>query len=393
MMKGDSMIKTHHYHDRQGFTLVELIVVIAIIAILASVSVVGFTRFIDNARWSNDVQVASGMTNVLEAHFAGDPLNEELNVADVIRTIINDNNGAPFDFTPSSRDAGFFFIESTSSIEVYKYEDIVNGSVVLDSTDNTVLLSDAHPIDFQSGKTPEELFGSGSHLLTTRGSIVAEVVHGLRQIANSADFSEAYNEIEEKINGLESTLFFDVTALKSALQSFIVTYDVTQTLFISHSEWRSGFPENPGLEDRITRIVFAPDMVHLPAYNGPDHLEYEDLADELKPIVLPGTIKTAIVRYGAYSYSVVGGVPVHTPLTPFIDPDNYPDIRFMTSIPLLPDDYIRMDSNTKLTLTMPSSVKTTVVGYDIRLFDTSSEHSVIIYTVNGILGEVRVDVS
>ena len=38
---------------KKGFTLVELLVVIAILAILASVSVVGYTAFIDKAEESN----------------------------------------------------------------------------------------------------------------------------------------------------------------------------------------------------------------------------------------------------------------------------------------------------------------------------------------------------
>ena len=38
---------------KKGFTLVELLVVIAILAILASVSVVGYTAFIDKANESN----------------------------------------------------------------------------------------------------------------------------------------------------------------------------------------------------------------------------------------------------------------------------------------------------------------------------------------------------
>ena len=42
-----------------GFTLVELIVVIAIIAILAVVSVFGYTKYMEDARRSNDIQLAS----------------------------------------------------------------------------------------------------------------------------------------------------------------------------------------------------------------------------------------------------------------------------------------------------------------------------------------------
>jgi prepilin-type N-terminal cleavage/methylation domain-containing protein len=396
------MVKTiFTYNDRKGiimikkivskgFTLVELIVVIAIVAILSAVSIVGFTRFIDNARMSNDNQVAQQMSSVLSAHFAANPLEEELNLADEIRSIIDQNHGKPFDFTPTSKDAGFFYIQATSRIQVYKYEDIIDGIVLLKSLDGTFLLNDGVDLNGAGfGSTPEEIFGANTYLLTTRGSVVAEVVSGLRQLANASDIDAAYLLLESKIDSLSQTLFSNPTVFKARLESFIETYALDQTLFISHLRWRSSVLEG----GTITRIVFAPNMVHIPPYNGPSHLEYEDLNESLRPIKLPSSIKSAQVRFGAHKLEFPGGVPTRTPLTLFIDPEDYPNIRFISSVPLLPANYITIDNNNKLTLSMPSAIKQTVVGYDIRLFDTSSHHSVIIYTVNGILGEVRVPVT
>ena len=51
-------------NSKKGFTLVELLVVIAILAILASVSVVGYTKFIEKAAKSNDDALATQI-NVL----------------------------------------------------------------------------------------------------------------------------------------------------------------------------------------------------------------------------------------------------------------------------------------------------------------------------------------
>ncbi|MFP4187083.1 MAG: prepilin-type N-terminal cleavage/methylation domain-containing protein, partial [Acholeplasmataceae bacterium] len=75
----------------KGFTLVELIIVIAIIAILSAISVVGFTRFIESARFSNDNELASQMTRLVQAHIQGTG-DTDLDANDV-RTIVSDNTG------------------------------------------------------------------------------------------------------------------------------------------------------------------------------------------------------------------------------------------------------------------------------------------------------------
>ncbi len=49
----------------KGFTLVELIVVIAIVAILASISMVGYSKFITNARDSNAYNEFNQVYNVI----------------------------------------------------------------------------------------------------------------------------------------------------------------------------------------------------------------------------------------------------------------------------------------------------------------------------------------
>jgi len=57
----------------EGFTLVELIVVIAILGILAGVGTVGYSGYIKKANMAADQQLVSSVANALQLHYYGDP--------------------------------------------------------------------------------------------------------------------------------------------------------------------------------------------------------------------------------------------------------------------------------------------------------------------------------
>ena len=52
---------------KNGFTLVELLVVIAILAILSSISIISYSSFIKKAHISNDITYVSQLNNILNA--------------------------------------------------------------------------------------------------------------------------------------------------------------------------------------------------------------------------------------------------------------------------------------------------------------------------------------
>ena len=70
-------------NTQKGFTLVELLVVIAILAILASVSVVGYTAFINKAELSNAQTEAAQISDIISSALIG---NDYVIVADGIYT-------------------------------------------------------------------------------------------------------------------------------------------------------------------------------------------------------------------------------------------------------------------------------------------------------------------
>lgn len=98
---------------RKGFTLVELLVVIAILAILATVSVVGYTSFIERAYVSNDENIATQLNNYLVAikadsngEFYGEDIDEN-NIRLITEKILAE--GGLEGLVPQSLDYGYNF--------------------------------------------------------------------------------------------------------------------------------------------------------------------------------------------------------------------------------------------------------------------------------------------
>jgi prepilin-type N-terminal cleavage/methylation domain-containing protein len=257
----------------KGFTLVELIVVIAIIAILASVSIIGFMRYIENARLSNDNQLAQQMTDFIDYHLLAEG-EQDLDAHDV-RTIIETGNGGAFDFTPQSKDAGFFFIESSNTVIVHKYGDIIDDGFEL-AQKETRLLSDATKIDseIQFGESPEEMFGAGTFLLTTSGSVYADVVDSIRNLADSVNLDSDFTELTEQLSDTFSE-YFDL-------------FDPRQgTLYVNDDAWKFVGEDNDPI--LLKRVIFSNEIRNIPAMNKSVIISGQESGTQIK---LPKTVKT-----------------------------------------------------------------------------------------------------
>ncbi len=68
------MNNTQKHTQNKGFTLVELIIVVAVIAVLASVLAPQYLRYVERARESNDIQIASALLDAATIAIA-DPNN------------------------------------------------------------------------------------------------------------------------------------------------------------------------------------------------------------------------------------------------------------------------------------------------------------------------------
>lgn len=100
-------------NSKKGFTLVELLVVIAILAILASVSVVGYTKFIEKAAKSND----DALTTQINVLISGEKISQrqetfgELALSAILKPAL----GGPDDVVIQSNKYGY---------DIYWNEDI-----------------------------------------------------------------------------------------------------------------------------------------------------------------------------------------------------------------------------------------------------------------------------
>jgi len=238
------------YVQYKGFTLVELIVVIAIVAILAAVSIVGFTRYIDNARLSNDTQLASQMTNIIRYSQVGQD-NVDLDAHDV-RTIIEDNQGSSFDFTPQSDNHGFFYIDDSKEIIVRDYDDVIEEGFELYRSETRLLSSVDIDQEIEYGETPEEMFGSGKFLLSETGSTYALIVSGIRSLTRSEDLTDD---------------FVALKTLEPDMEDFFNLFDPDQgVLYVNNDYWNYDGEEESYIHE-LQRIVFENGISNIPSFD------------------------------------------------------------------------------------------------------------------------------
>lgn len=174
-------------NTKKGFTLVELLVVIAILAILATVSVVGYSSFIERADISVDEQLVAQLNNFLEAYqadhtnrFYGEKITDK-NAHYIIEDIME--LGGLKEIRPQSAKYGYHI-----------FLDLNKGEFVLDKEEETIagfspaqkVLSAVIPgFAAEEDKThansmaPEYVFTKGDYFFAdTHGSDIADVIRG-----------------------------------------------------------------------------------------------------------------------------------------------------------------------------------------------------------------------
>jgi len=373
------------FKENKGFTLVELIVVIAIIAILAAVSIVGYSRYIDNARFSNDTQVAASMTTVLQNHLILNP-DDNLTLSEV-RSIITIYSEGMVDFNPSASDTGLFYIEENHSIIAARFDDIPGLDEFELKQGTTILLNDQgtdldSPDEFSS---PEELFGEGTFLLSTSGSAIALAVNYIsNQLFYAGDIGNSYDALVALVDQ-SNTLWNQWISGTSTysldmIDALIDYYDPSIVLFVNNSNWLSSADTGTAIE----RIVFATGISNLPPYDA-------GLETTLPSIELPSTIRTiqdgaltdlssvAITLSAATSETIkVEGTALDGVSYPSMTTSSFSEEDLMD----LSDEVSITQFNNKLQYNLGSlSIRSDVTGYEVTL--SSNHYALKIFTGDG----------
>ena len=141
------MISSFKKKKRDGFTLVELLVVIAILAVLASVSVIGYLGFTKKAKVSNDVSLTTQMNRILQAEEAG-----------------GETFDTPHDAITALKEGGLDVTKLTPTADGYNYVYDVNGTngqkMILVDENKSVIAPEGASID--SSKAERYFFFAGT---------------------------------------------------------------------------------------------------------------------------------------------------------------------------------------------------------------------------------------
>ncbi|MBR2722105.1 MAG: prepilin-type N-terminal cleavage/methylation domain-containing protein [Clostridia bacterium] len=159
---------------KKGFTLVELLVVIAIIAILATVSIVGYTTFINKANMSADQQAVEQMNTMLEAL----DVNNEPEDIIALWAYLNQTGLTAEDYRPLSKGHIFVWDKTLNRVLLVKDEAVVYPDEYKTATKANTWYNLVNQVE--AGKAPEVVdgavaIGSASDLIATIMTITPEV--------------------------------------------------------------------------------------------------------------------------------------------------------------------------------------------------------------------------